>query len=191
MAEYVFEELIINPKKPGLENLIGKEVYCNDVPLACLDHANEHRRAGILREVREDSTDYPFRVETPEGDVLGFVCIIPKKNEPKPEYAPFKSMEEFVEGYVEAKGGVKTDSFEDNLLQCGMWIKEKRQDSDAYCMVTEIWNDGISLGHSKTYSVQNLLGEHSIIVETTSWETLYKGFTFLNGSPCGKLVAIK
>ncbi len=191
MAEYVFEELIINPKKPGLENLIGKEVYCNDVPLACLDHANEHRRAGILREVREESTDYPFRVETPEGEVLGFVCIIPKKNEPKPEYAPFKSMEEFVEGYVEAKEGVKTDSFEDNLLQCGMWIKEKRQDSDAYCMVTEIWNDGISLGHSKTYSVQNLLGEHSTIVETTSWETLYKGFTFLNGSPCGKLVESK
>lgn len=191
MAEYVFEELIINPKKPGLENLIGKEVYCNDVPLACLDHANEHRRAGILREVREEGADYPFRVETPEGDVLGFVCIIPKKNEPKPEYVPFKSIEEFVEGYVEAKGGVKTDSFEDNLLQCGMWIKEKRQDSDAYCMVTEIWNDGISLGHSKTYSVQNLLGEHSTIVETTSWETLYKGFTFLNGSPCGKLVECK
>ena len=191
MAEYVFEELIINPKKPGLENLIGKEVYCNDVPLACLDHANEHRRAGILREVREESTDYPFRVETPEGEVLGFVCIIPKKNELKPEYVPFKSMEEFVEGYVEAKGGVKSNSFEDNLLQCGMWIKEKRQDSDTYCMVTEIWNDGISLGHSKTYSVQNLLGEHSTIVETTSWETLYKGFTFLNGSPCGKLVESK
>lgn len=187
MAEYVFEELIINPKKPGLESLIGKEVYCNDVPLACLDHANEHRRAGILREIREESTDYPFRVETPEGEVLGFVCIIPKKNEPKPEYAPFESMEEFVESYVEAKGGVKTDSFEDNLLQCGMWIKLKGTGSKSYCTVNELWNNGVALGHSKTYNVQNISGEYSTVIETISWEDLYKGFTFLDGSPCGTL----
>ena len=191
MDEYTFEELIINPKTPGLKSLIGREVYCNDVPLACLDHANEHRRAGILREVREESADYPFRVETPEGEVLGFVCILPKKNEPKPEYTPFESMEEFVEGYVEAKEGVKTDSFEDNLLQCGMWIKVKGISPESYCMVNELWNDGIALGHSKIYNVQNVSGEYSTVIETTSWEDLYRGFTFLDGSPCGKLVEIK
>ena len=190
MNKYVFEDLIINPETPGLRSLIGKEVYFSDVPLSCIKGANNNCEVGILKGICKGIT-FPFQIETSEKEVLNFACIILKKEESKPEYTPFKSMEEFVEGYVEAKGGVKTDSFEDKLLQCGMWIKEKRQDSDAYCMVTEIWNDGISLGHSKTYSVQNLLGEHSTIVETTSWETLYKGFTFLNGSPCGKLIESK
>ena len=188
MNEYVFEDLIMNPKSPGLESLIGKEVYCNDVPLACLDHANEHRGAGILREVRHESTDYPFRVETPEGGILGFVCIIPKKEESEPEYVPFKSKEEFVEKYMQIKEGVAFGPFEDSLLQCGIWLKERGTDSDVYCMVNEIWNDGVALGRSKTYNVQNISGEYSTVIETTSWEDLYKGFTFLDGSPCGKLI---
>ena len=187
MNEYVFEELIINPKTPGLESLIGKEVYCNDVPLACLDHANEHRGAGILREVRHESADYPFRVEIPEGGIFGFVCIIPKKEESEPEYVPFKSKEEFVEKYMQIKEGVAFGPFEDSLLQCGMWLKERGQESDVYCMVTEIWNDGVALGHSKICTVQNTSGEYSTVIEITSWKDLYKGFTFLDGSPCGNL----
>lgn len=188
MNEYVFEDLIINPKTPNLENLIGKEVYCNDVPLACLDHANEHRGAGILREVRYESTDYPFRVEIPEEGIFGFVCIIPKKEESEPKYVPFKSKEEFVEKYMQIREGVAFGLFEDSLLQCGMWLKEKGTDSDVYCMVTEVRNEGVALGRSKTYNVQNISGEYSTVIETTSWEDLYKGFTFLDGSPCGKLI---
>lgn len=188
MNEYVFEDLIINPKTPNLESLIGKEVYCNDVPLACLDHANEHRGAGILREVRLESADYPFRVEIPEGGIFGFVCIIPKKEESEPEYVSFESKEEFVEKYMQIREGVAFGLFEDSLLQCGMWLKERGRESDVYCMVTEIWNDGVALGRSKTYNVQNISGEYSTVIETTSWEDLYKGFTFLDGSPCGKLI---
>ena len=178
MAEYVFEELIINPKKPGLESLIGKEVYCNDVPLACLDHANEHRRAGILREVREDSTDYPFRVETPEGEVLGFVCIIPKKNEPKPEYAPFESMEEFVKKYEEVRDIVAFGSFEDSLLRCGLWLKtyDFNTKKPMYAHVSRITCEGIQI--SDDFFI--------------TWEDLLlQGFLFLNDSPCGKLAEEK
>ena len=190
MDEYTFENLIINPETPGLEDLIGKEVYFSDVPVYCIDRANKNYNVGILREVRENYAA-PFFVETSNGCMLNYACIIPKKEESKPEYAPFKSVEEFVEGYVEAKGGVKSNSFEDNLLQCGMWIKVKGISSGGYCTVNELWNDGVALGHSKTYNVQNLLGEYSTVTETTSWETLYKGFTFLDGSPCGKLIEIK
>ena len=178
MAEYVFEDLIINPKKPGLESLIGKEVYCNDVPLACLDHANEHRRAGILREVREDSTDYPFRVETPEGEVLGFVCIIPKKNEPKPEYAPFESMEEFVKKYEEVRDIVAFGSFEDSLLRCGLWLKtyDFNTKKPMYAHVSRITCEGIQI--SDDFFI--------------TWEDLLlQGFLFLNDSPCGKLAEEK
>ena len=178
MTEYVFEELIINPKKPGLESLIGKEVYCNDVPLACLDHANEHRRAGILREIREESTDYPFRVETPEGDVLGFVCIIPKKKEPKPEYAPFKSMEEFVKKYEEVRDIVAFGSFEDSLLRCGLWLKtyDFSTKKPMYAHVSRITCEGIQI--SDDFFI--------------TWEDLLlQGFLFLNDSPCGRLVEEK
>ena len=69
--------------------------------------------------------------------------------------------------------------------------KVKGISPESYCMVNELWNDGIALGHSKIYNVQNVSGEYSTVIETTSWEDLYRGFTFLDGSPCGKLVEIK
>ena len=185
MDEYTFKDLIINPETPGLRSLIGKEVYCSNVPLHCLNYANKNRSIGILKDVYKDA-DHPFRVETPEGNALWFSCIIPKKKEPKPEYAPFKSMEEFVEGYIEAKGGVKTDSFEDNLLQCGMWLKEKGVESGAYCMVTEIWKEGVSVGQEGIF-----LNEGSISTDFTSWHDLYLSFNFLDGTPCGRLMEEK
>ena len=169
MSEYVFEDLVMNPKSPGLESLIGKEVYCNDVPLACLDHANEHRGTGILREIRYESTDYPFRVEIPEGGILGFVCIIPKKEESEPEYVPFKSKEEFVERYMQIKEGVAFGPFEDSLLQCGMWLKQKCDSEDS--MILSISPEGV------------------FVLDTFyTWELLIKDFLFLDGSPCGKLI---
>lgn len=169
MDKYTFEDLIINPETPGLEDLIGREVYFNDVPLTCLTYANENRSIGILREVRKGS-DYPFRVETSEESTLNFACIIPKKEEPKPEYIPFKSMEEFVERYTEVKEGVEFNSFEDNLLQCGMWLQDKEM--EAKWMVTEIWNDGVILGSNQ-----------SVI----AWGELLKDYIFLDGTLCGRL----
>ena len=174
MDEYTFVDLIINPKTPGLESLIGKEVYCNDVPLACLDHANEHRGAGILREVRRESADYPFRVETSEGGILGFVCIIPKKEEPKLEYVPFESKEEFVERYKEVMEVVEFDSFEDNLFQCGMWLKHADDDpsKSVYRLVSLIKDAGVRISEWGFFD----------------WgELLSAGFLFLDDTPCGKL----
>ena len=191
MGEYTYDNVIIDPHIEGVRSLVGKEVYFEAKPFLCLKAANEKlvSNLGILVEVYKDSIN-PFCVKGKSGSYK-YPCIIEKKEEPKPEYAPFKSVEEFVEGYVEAKGGVRSNSFEDNLLQCGMWIKAKGMSSGGYCMVNELWNDGVALGHSKTYNVQNVSGEYSTVVETTSWETLYKGFTFLDDSPCGKLVEIK
>ena len=179
MAEYVFEELIINPKKPGLERLIGKEVYCNDVPLACLDHANEHRRAGILREIREESTDYPFRVETPEGDILGFVCIIPKKNEPKPEFVPFKSADEFIDEYDNANYSINSGTLENKLLNYGgVWLKSKKDYS--LCMVTGVSNNGLVIC-DKEMLLSNPI-EYNVKM---SWEEILANFVFADGTPCG------
>ena len=179
MAEYVFEDLIINPKKPGLESLIGKEVYCNDVPLACLDHANEHRRAGILREIREESTDYPFRVETPEGDILGFVCIIPKKNEPKPEFVPFKSADEFIDEYDNANYSINSGTLENKLLNYGgVWLKSKKDYS--LCMVTGVSNNGLVICDKERTTSEPI--EYRVRM---SWAEILANFVFANGTPCG------
>ena len=179
MAEYVFEDLIINPKKPGLESLIGKEVYCNDVPLACLDHANEHRRAGILREIREESTDYPFRVETPEGDILGFVCIIPKKNEPKPEFVPFKSADEFIDEYDNANYSISSGTLENKLLNYGgVWLKSKKDNS--LCMVAGVSNSGLVVCDKERTTSEPI--EYNVKM---SWAEILADFLFLDGTPCG------
>ena len=189
MDEYTFSDLIMNPKTPNLESLIGKEVYFNDVPLACLDHANEHRGAGILREVRHESADYPFRVEIPGGGIFGFVCIIPKKEESEPEYVPFESKEEFVEKYMQIKEGVAFGPFEDSLLQCGMWLKGK--ESGAYYMATEIWGCGVVISSSDMKTVKIGEDKYYTVNRVIHWKNLLQYFTFLDDSPCGKLVEVE
>ena len=171
MAEYVFKDLIINPEDPDLERLTGKEVYFSYMPLYCIKLANENYKVGILKEVHKEDPA-PFFVETPSGNILNYVCIIPKK-EPKPEYIPFETMEEFVDRYNEVMKWADYDSFEDNLLQCGMWLKDvDDNDKPVYILVHEIRDEGVKLD------------EHGRL----NWEELLsKGFLFPNNTPCGKL----
>lgn len=185
MSEYTFEDLIMNPEIPGVENLIGKKVYYSDKPFSCLKRANLDFGAGVLKYIRKDDPS-PFYVETPSGNIFSYPCITPKKEEPKPEpkYVPFKFMEEFVERYTEVRKNTELGSLNDNLFQCGMWLREKRhgQVSNVYCMVTEIWNCGVDVGSNRLPD-----GVNTIINDFTTWENLYLGYTFLDGSPCGKL----
>ena len=169
MDEYTFEDLIINPETPGLRGLIGKEVYYCDVPIYCIRYANDDYSVGILRDIRKGESA-PFKVMTPGGFLLCYSCIIPKKEDPKPEYIPFESREEFVKRYTEVKEGVSFNSFEDNLLQCGMWLQDK--EIVAKWMVTEIWNDGVVLGSGR---------------RVIAWDELLKDYTFLDGTLCGRL----
>ena len=94
-----------------------------------------------------------------------------EKTEPlKPEYVPFKSIEEFVERYTEVKEGAEFGTFEDNLLQCGMWIKSK--DDDDLSQITVIKEYGICIDTMSTIVL---------------WENLLDDFEFIDGTPCGKL----
>lgn len=177
MDEYTFKDLIINPETPGLRSLIGKEVYCSNVPLHCLNYANKNRSIGILKDVCKDA-DHPFRVETPEGNALWFSCIIPKKKEPKPEYTPFKSMGEFVKKYEEVRDIVAFGSFEDSLFRCGLWLKtyDVNTEKPMYTHVSRITCEGIQI--SDNFFI--------------TWEDLLlQGFLFLNDTPCGNLVEEK
>ena len=100
-----------------------------------------------------------------------YACIIVKKEEQKPKYVPFESIEEFVERYTEVKEGTEFGTFEDNLLQCGMWIKSK--DDDDLSQVTVIREYGICIDTMSTF---------------VSWKNLLDDFEFIDGTPCGKLV---
>ena len=169
MDEYTFKDLIINPETPGLEGLIGKEVYFGYIPLYCVSLANENYKTGILKEVHKDYSA-PFFVETPSGDIINYVCIIPKKEESKPKYVPFENQKEFVRAYQKFKESIKCDTFENNLADYGIWVKNKNGISCA--MVLEIWDEGVALG-GETQSIY--------------WRDLFEYYAFPDGSPCGKL----
>ena len=174
MDEYTFENLIINPETPGLENLIGKEVYFDDVPIYCIKWANEDYEVGILKDVRKDNPA-PFFVETSSGCVLNYPCIIPKKEEPKPEFVPFKSADEFIDEYDNANHSINSETLENKLLNYGgMWLKGMI--SGSYYMVAGICNNGVTLA-SDPY--------------ITSWGELLEDYVFLDDSSCGRLAEEK
>lgn len=171
MSEYTFENLIMNPETPGLERLIEKKVYYGTAPLDCLKRANKNCEVGILREIRKDCL-CPFLVEVPNGMIFNYVCITPKKEEskPKPKYVPFQDGREFFNSYQSAENRLTEEKY--FLSQHGIWLKDKDID-DVFYIVTEIWKDGVVLGSDQS---------------TTKWDDLLCGYTFLDSSPCGKLM---
>ena len=168
MTEYVFENLIMNPETPGLESLIGKKVYSGTAPLDCLKRANKDYEVGILREIRKDCL-CPFLVEVPNGVIFNYVCIIPKKEEPKPKYVPFQDGREFFNSYLSVESRLEKENY--FLSNHGIWLMDC--ENGDYFLVTEIWGDGVVLGSNQ---------------ETTHWDDLLENFIFLDGSPCGKLM---
>lgn len=166
MSEYTFADLIVNPETPGLESLIGKEVYFNDVPTFCIRNANDDYMVGILMSVHIWESA-PFYVETPSGLLLNYACIIPKKEESEPKYVPFKNRTEFIKAYR----SVETEKLRDEtayLAKHGMWLRQKCDSEDS--MILGISPDGV------------------FVLDTFyTWELLIKDFLFFDGSPCGKL----
>lgn len=189
MAKYVFEELIINSEDPSLENLIGKEVYYGDIPFYCLRSANEDCKVGILQSVHKNEAA-PFYVDASMGRMLNCACIIPKKEEPKPEYQPFSNQEEFLNHYAYHKDRLVESSSTHQLSSLGgVWLKDKHLTT--FHMVTEIWGDGVIIGDTKMKTVKSGKGEYFTMNDITKWRELLKDYTFLDGTPCGRLVEEK
>ena len=81
MDEYTYDNIIIDPTKEGIENLIGKEVYIADVPKYCLRHANKNESdyLAVLIAIRKDDV-YPFLVKRKSVNYEETrSCIIVKK----------------------------------------------------------------------------------------------------------------
>lgn len=181
MAEYTYKGIIIDPNSEEVKNVIGKEVYFEAKPFLCLKAANEKLASnlGILVEVCKDSIN-PFCVKGKSGSYK-YPCIIEKKEEPKPVYTSFKNAEEFLDAYYHNETE-NLDGVYHYLATRGIWLKDKSTEVPVYCMVTEVWDNGVIISDKKM-STTGIL----IFNDTTSWSELYESFTFLDGTPCGRL----
>lgn len=185
MDKYTYANIIIDPYKEDIESLIGKEVYFETNPFLCLKAANEKLslNSGILVEVYKDSIN-PFCVKGKSGSYK-YPCIIEKKEKPKPKpkYIPFENVTEFIDAYRSVARRLGDQDL--YLSNHGIWLKAKDA-GDVLFMVTEIWSYGVVFsGDMKT--TEELDDEYLTITEATTWEELLVRYTFIDGSPCGKL----
>ena len=167
MAEYSYDDVNFIGGTERVANALGKECYYGFSAKQVLENAQNDRGSSILKRVDNDNYK-PF------GDTRGgwYPFMIVKK-EPAPRYVPFKSKEEFVERYKEVMEVVEFDSFEDNLFQCGMWLKHADDDpsKSVYRLVSLIKDTGVRISERGFFD----------------WgELLLAGFLFLDDTPCGR-----
>ena len=179
MGEYTYDNVIIDPHKEGVRSLIGKEVYFEAKPFLCLKAANEKlvSNLGILVEVYKDSIN-PFCVKGKSGSYK-YPCIIEKKEEPKPEFIPFESADEFLDEFDEANYSITHGTLENRVLEYGgVWLKSKKDDS--LCMVAGVRDDGLVICDKKMTISETI--EYNVKM---SWDEILTDFVFLDGTPCG------
>ena len=167
MAEYSYDDVNFIGGTERVANALEKECYYGFSAKQVLENAQNDRGSSILKRVDNDNYK-PF------GDTRGgwYPFMIVKK-EPAPRYVPFKSKEEFVERYKEVMEVVELDSFEDNLFQCGMWLKHADDDpsKSVYRLVSLIKDAGVRISERGFFD----------------WgELLLAGFLFLDDTPCGR-----
>ena len=179
MAEYTYEDIIMDPEDPRLEGAIGKECYFSDYPKQLLNGArnNSPEYLDYLTDIRKEGA-----CTFVDKNGSGWILIIIKKEEPKPEYVPFENAEEFLNAYDYTNHSVENGSVENKLINYGgIWLKDN--EIDAYCMVTEIWDTGVVIGNKNI-----TIGETTVFNDITSWDELLEDCTFIDGKPCGKEV---
>ena len=179
MSEYTYDNIIIDPHKEGIGSLIGKEVYFEAKPFLCLKAANKKLASnlGILVEVYKDSIN-PFCVKGKSGSYK-YPCIIEKKEEPKPEFVPFESADEFIDEYDNANYSINSGTLENKLLNYGgVWLKSKKDNS--LCMVAGVSNNGLVICDKERTTSEPI--EYNVKM---SWVEILANFVFANGTPCG------
>lgn len=181
MAEYTYEDIIMDPDDPRLEGAIGKECYFSDYPKKLLNSAiyNLPEYLDCLTDIRKEGA-----CTFVDKNGSGWTLIIIKKEEPKPRYVPFESKEEFIEAFHYHDNANYSET-EDILMNYGMWLWSNEDGS--YKLVTEIWNAGVVIGDDKM-RITNEEGHIDVFNDTTSWVKLFSEYRFLDGSHCGKEV---
>lgn len=182
MAEYTYEDIIMDPEDHRLEGAIGKECYFSEYPKRLLNGArnNSPEYLDCLTDIRKEGA-----CTFVDKNGSAWTLIIIKKEEPK-KYVPFESKWEFIESYMDNRSN---HEYLDHQISClgGIWLKDKDREG-AYFMVTEIWKEGVVVSDIKMKTTKEGNDEYYTTNETTEWKELLRGYTFLDGSPCGKEV---
>ena len=175
MAEYTYEDIIMDPEDPRLEGAIGKECFFSDYPKQLLNGArnNSPEYLDCLTDIRKEAA-----CTFVDKNGSGWILIIIKKEEPKPEYIPFESVEEFLDEYFLNKEKYTTGIL---LKLEGIWLREK--ETGALCMATEIWDEGLVIGDTKL-----TISGTDVFNDTTDWDELFSKYSFVDGTPCGKKI---
>ena len=176
MAEYTYEDIIMDPEDPRLEGAIGKECYFSDYPKQLLNGArnNSPEYLDCLTDIRKEAA-----CTFVDKNGSAWTLIIIKKEEPKPEYIPFESVEEFLDEYFLNKEKYTTGIL---LKLEGIWLREK--ETGALCMATEIWDEGLVIGDTKL-----TISGTDVFNDTTDWDELISKYSLIDGTPCGKKIS--
>ena len=164
MSEYSYNDIIMDPEDLRLEGAIGKQCYLSDYPKNALDYARNNSTVDRLKSINKESA-CPFVGE----HKASWAVVIIKKEEPKPKYVPFESKEEFIEAFHYHDNANYSET-EDILMNYGMWLKDKN--SHEIFLVTGVFNQSIHICDFDS---------------DESWGELLNEYTFLDGSPCGRL----
>ena len=178
MAEYTYEDIIMDPEDPRLEGAIGKECYFSEYPKRLLSSAknNSPEYLDCLTDIRKEGA---CTFVDKNGSAWTLIIIKKEDPKPKPKYIPFENVTEFLDAYRNLKGCLTEEAY--CLSKNGIWLKDI--EIDAYCMVTEIWDMGIVIGNKNI-----TIGDTTVFNDITSWEELLEDCTFIDGTPCGKKI---
>ena len=179
MAEYTYKDIIIDPTSEEAKNAVGKICYFSNSPRNILsDIYCNSAVEGILTNM----DDGYFEVDN-EGY---WDCIILKKEEPKPKFIPFSNKIEFIVKFNSCTTRDDLTPYKYVLLKYGMWLKDI--ETDAFFMVTEIWDDGVIVTDCKMKTTKEGDDKYFTINQLTTWKELLRDYCFIDGSPCGKEV---
>ena len=178
MAEYTYEDIIMDPEDPRLEGAIGKECFFSEYPKRLLNSAknNSPEYLDCLTDIRKEGA-----CTFVDKNGSAWTLIIIKKEEPKPKYVPFESIEEFLTAYF--KSVANSECIQKTISSTGIWLKR----NDAFLLVTEIWKEGVVVSDIKMKTTKDG-DEYFTFNGVTEWKKLFMEYTFLDGSPCGKEV---
>ena len=139
MAEYTYEDIIIDPTSEEAKNAIGKEVYFADTPASCLNAAKNNNKAylGYLKKLDLGDEEQPFYVnEFVVSAPSSWTCIIVKKEEPYAERA---------KKWVEA-----------NDIKVGDYVKVTRKANEHEHGWKGLWLDDMDESVAKTLMVKDI-----------------------------------
>ena len=168
MAEYTYADVIIDPNDPRVE--IGKEYYFSDTPKGVLDYANRSSKGDYLEFVAK-SEMHPFSLEKQPFHK----CCLIRKKEPEKRYVPFDFDDPEVRKELMGKTIVNNHDLdgEGEFREVMIVGFLNKSDEDRDC-----WSSNGDTEGTVALTIDGYF--HA--------DELMKECTFLDGTPCGRLV---